>query len=1523
MKRLLTSAALLLCSMAMLAQFTGTVTDEQGVQYTANEDETTCYVSGHTSNLSSSIVVAGSFEGRSVTSIGIVAFHRCTGLTSVTLPDGLTSIGSSAFFGCSGLTSITLPEGLTSIERYAFFGCTSLASINIPSSVTSIGGVAFSETAWYNGQPDGLVYLGKWAYKYKGEMPLNTSMSLLEGTLGIADGAFEKCTGLTSITLPDGLTSIGGQAFFGCTGLTSITLPEGFTSIGGGAFSGCTNLTSIVVDGNNPTYDSRDNCNAIVETSTNTLIIGCKTTIIPESVMSIGRGAFYGCSGLTSISLPDGLSSIGDDAFSRCSGLTSITLPDGLSSIGNSVFQDCSSLASIMFPVGLTSIGNSAFSNCSGLTSITLPEGLTSIEGYAFSGCTGLTSITIPEGIKTINDTTFSGCSSLTSITLPDGLTSIGNSAFEGCSSLASITLPDGLTSIGYWAFEGCSSLASITLPDGLTSIGDWAFEGCTSLTTLVLPEGVNVVGYGLIDGCTGITITIPSSVTDKVNNIIEGSTKTSVVIPDGETSIKAYFFSHCEDITIFIPKSVRSIGQYAFQFCNNISVVMCEGVTSIPSSFLDKINGLTSISLPASLTSIRNLRGLNSLTSIVVDSNNPSFDSRDNCNAVIETSTNTLLAGCKATVVPNSVTSIGDYAFNNCSGLTSISLPDALSSIGDDAFRGCTGLTSISLPDALSSIGGSAFSGCTGLTSISFPDGLASIGDYAFYECSGLTSISFPDGLVSIGNGAFRRCTGLTSITLPDGLVSIGNSFFQDCSSLASIMLPAGLTSIGNSVFQDCSSLASIMLPAGLTSIGNSAFSGCTGLTSISFPNGLASIGDYAFKKCSGLTSLTLPDGLSSIGNGAFQDCSSLASISFPDGLTSIGNSAFRFCSSLASIMLPAGLTSIGNSAFQDCSSLAFIMFPAGLTSIGNSAFNGCSGLTSISLPDGLSSIGNNAFSECSRLTSITIPESLKVIGNDAFRYCMQLRKVDYASMESLCNITFGNFRSNPICNHGRCPLLINGNEVTDVIIPEGVSSIRNYTFCLNHFISITIPKSVTSIGMDALSCWNLTSIFVKRREPAFFNSSADVEDSSADVKDWFFDEFPPNYNATLYVPLGCKAAYEAADVWKDFAEIVELNLDNYLYAKEVTIRPGGKKTIAIQLDDVKTLIAGEFRLQLPAGFRIEKDEDGYLKAELVSERDNHHSFEVTDEGNGRYHFLCYSGQNRAFKGDYGDFIKLTIVADEDVEENSYSAEVKDIIFSDESEQQVDIDNCTFKISVVDYVPGDANHDGLLNVMDIVKVVGKIMGNPTSDFFFAAADIDDNSKVNVMDLVNLVEIIMNTASQAPAMTAFDQTAAIYGGLDLFKADEKTITMNVAGATNHIAAQFYVSLSGKAVLNDVVSDKSHKTEFTRLDDGRYMVMVYSGSNATFKDDCPIKLQVSSDCSAMIEDVVFIDADNAPVAFEAAELGNTQGIMSIGASFEQPADIYSVSGKLIKRGATSTLGLTKGVYVVNNEKIIVK
>ena len=351
----------------------------------------------------------------SVTSIGDGAFAWCESLASIQIPNSVTSIGDWAFNCCDSLTSIEIPNSVTSIGDGAFARCESLTSIEIPNSVTSIG-----------------------------------------------DDAFAYCYDLTSIQIPNSVTSIGDGAFAYCYDLTSIQIHNSVTSIGYGAFSGCDDLTSIVVDAGNSKYDSRNDCNAIIETASNTLVAGCKNTIIPNSVTSIG-----------------------DWAFEYCISLTSIEIPNSVASIGNYAFSECSSLTSIQIPNSVTSIGNYAFSECSSLTSIQIPNSVTSIGGKAFYGCYSLTSIQIPNSVTSIEDSTFKYCSSLTSIEIPNSVTSIGDQAFYHCTSLTGIEIPNSVTSIGVCAFSGCSSLTGIQIPNSVTSIGNWAFEGCESLTKI------------------------------------------------------------------------------------------------------------------------------------------------------------------------------------------------------------------------------------------------------------------------------------------------------------------------------------------------------------------------------------------------------------------------------------------------------------------------------------------------------------------------------------------------------------------------------------------------------------------------------------------------------------------------------------------------------------------------------------------------------------------------------------------------------------------------------------------------------------------------------------------------------------------------------------------------------------------------------------------------------------------------------------------------------------------------------
>ena len=327
-----------------------------------------------------------------VTNIGYSAFYYCTGLTSITIPDSVTRIGGYAFYGCTGLTSITIPDSVTSIVWGAFSGCTGLTSITIPDSVTSIGDSAFSNCTGLTSITIGDSVTSIVREAFHGCKGL-TSVTIPDSVTSIDVSAFSGCTGLTSVTIPDSVTSIGNYAFYGCTGLTSITIPDSVTSINYSAFTGCTGLTSITIDSNNKIYDSRNNCNAIIETESNTLIFGCKNTVIPDSVTSIGGDAFFGCTGLTSITIPDSVTRIGGYAFYGCTGLTSITIPDSVTSIVWGAFYGCKGLTSVTIGDSVTSIDYDAFYGCKGLTSVTIGDSVTSIGYKAFYGCTGLTDV--------------------------------------------------------------------------------------------------------------------------------------------------------------------------------------------------------------------------------------------------------------------------------------------------------------------------------------------------------------------------------------------------------------------------------------------------------------------------------------------------------------------------------------------------------------------------------------------------------------------------------------------------------------------------------------------------------------------------------------------------------------------------------------------------------------------------------------------------------------------------------------------------------------------------------------------------------------------------------------------------------------------------------------------------------------------------------------------------------------------------------------------------------------------------
>ncbi len=446
---------------------------------------------------------------------------------------------------------------------------------------------------------------------------------------------------------------------------------------------------------------------------------------------------------------------------------------------------------------------------------------------------------------------------------------------------------------------------------------------------------------------------------------------------------------------------------------------------------------------------------------------------------------------GLTSVTLGNSVTSIGDVAFYDCSGLTSITIPDSVTSIGDSAFLECTGLTSITIPNSVTSIGAGTFNGCSSLTSITIPDSVTSIGNGAFEDCTGLTSITIPNSVESIGHDAFLGCTGLTSIN-----VARGNNYYSgnngvlfnkkktelirypEGKSQTSYTIPNSVTSIEDAAFDGCTGLTSITIPNSVTSIGVRAFRGCTGLTSITLGNSVTSIGEMAFLCCTGLTSITLGNSVTSIEDAAFADCTGLTSITIPNSVESIGHDAFLGCTGLTSINVARGNNyySGNNGVLFNKKKTELIRYPEGksqtsytipnsVTSIEDAAFDGCTGLTSITIPNSVTSIGVRAFRGCTGLTSITLGNSVTSIGEMAFLCCTGLTSITI--LDSVTSIG--------ACAFADC------TGLTSITIPDSVTSIGYGTFdgCTG-LTSITIPNSVTSIEDAAFDgCASLKDVY------------------------------------------------------------------------------------------------------------------------------------------------------------------------------------------------------------------------------------------------------------------------------------------------------------------------------------------------------------------------------------------------------------------------------------------------------------
>lgn len=749
-----------------------------GIYYNIDYTGKTASVARHSSGSYSGVIVIPETiicdeTTYSVTSISEQAFRDCTGLTSVTISNSVTTIGNAAFMGCTGLTSVTIGNSVTSIGRNVFRDCTGLTSVTIPNSVTSIGNYAFSD-----------------------------------------------CTGLTSLTFnAEKCSEMGAErsyVFRACTNLANLTIGDKVTIIPEYAFLGCTGLTSIVVDKNNGTYDSRDNCNAIIEISTNELIVGCKKTLIPNSVTSIGRNAFLGCTGLSSVTIPNSVTSIGDNAFGDCTGLHSLIIGAGVLSIGEYAIgyyysKDDYPYRYVQYPVEkiiwLTNtppegysgveakanyVANSLYSKLSNIYEYKHLSSYFEVDGIRYVpvspsertcdaiDCTynpeqtdiSLCKTVLYKGVSmTLKDIKSYTCYNNTHINnvIVNYEGNIGNYAFNECSAIVSTDIT--VESVGNHAFFGCSSITNADIT--AKSIGDYAFQNSATINDAIFKISANTIEECAFSGCSAITsadITVKSIGDYAFGN---SATTNDAIFKISANTIGGSAFSKCSKMTkVLLGESLTQIGESAFSGCSSL-----EGIT-----------------IPNNVESIGQ-------------------STFEDCSA---------LSYAK---IGSGIKTIPAGTFCNCSSLPSITIPKNVAKIEDYAFDGCLSLADVYIEDRedelrLGANGSSPlFSGCPLKTvyiggNITYSTS-SDKGYSPFYRNTSLEKVIITDKETEISENEFYGCTGLKYITMGDGIEKIGDWAFSGCSSLDFFRVGSNVKTIGKEAFSDCTAMTKLITTA------------------------------------------------------------------------------------------------------------------------------------------------------------------------------------------------------------------------------------------------------------------------------------------------------------------------------------------------------------------------------------------------------------------------------------------------------------------------------------------------------------------------------------------------------------------------------------------------------------------------------------------------------------------------------------------------------------------------------------
>ena len=775
-------------------------------------------------------------------------FSDCTGLTSITIPNSVTTIGSSALSGCRGLTSITIPNSVTTIGSSALSGCRGLTSITIPNLVTSIGGSAFSGCtglSTVNFNATNCTTMGSSNSIVFGLCTNLKTINIGENVKTIPDYAFFECKGLTGINIPNSVTTLGMATFKGCFGLKNATIGNSVTEIGEEAFCDCAGLTSVTIG---------------------------------TSVTSIGGSAFNGCTNLTNITMPNSVAEIGSSAFSDCIGLTNITIPNSVISIYSFAFSGCSGLTSLTIGNSVTTIGNWSFFGCSGLTNINIPNSVTRIGETAFADCRNLTSVTIGNSVTTIGSSAFSGCSGLTSITIPNSVTSIGASAFFGCTSMTSFygkfassdnkclivngnlvafarkgitnySIPSSVTSIDKEAFYYCSDLTSITIPNSIIKIGNRAFASCSGLTSITIPNSVTIIGSYAFNGCKGLTsVTIGNSLASIGDGAFMGCSALSSITTKSSTPIKltesqnVFYEVNVSGCTLYVPvgsKIAYSKADVWGNF-NIIELIPTESVILNKISLTLNVGNSETLSvtvLPEEATYKTVIWSSSDNNVAIVDANGRVTAVKIGT-AVITATCGSISTTCNVMVKPIEVYSISIDNSDISLFVGNIAIINATiepTTATDKTIKWASTNQNVASVDT----NGMVTANSVGVASIT-----ATASNGVSATCKVEVNEDFAFEVVSITEKSckvisdYKQHSG--TVVIPEKaaidyelytVTEIGERAFHNNYDLTAIKLPSTIKGIGVEAFAQCTSLKSVDLPTNINKISGNAFNGCTGL--------------------------------------------------------------------------------------------------------------------------------------------------------------------------------------------------------------------------------------------------------------------------------------------------------------------------------------------------------------------------------------------------------------------------------------------------------------------------------------------------------------------------------------------------------------------------------------------------------------------------------------------------------------------------------------------------------------------